>query len=55
MAPTAFAAAGLGYDASFGMPFLELRGAWVGDPKLATDTGSRSPLFLLLGYRFHVR
>jgi hypothetical protein len=53
-APTARATALLGYRFSAGMPFVEIRSAWVGDPHLATDPGNRWPLFLQVGYRLDV-
>jgi hypothetical protein len=54
-APTAFGALSLGYELSGGMPFLELRGQWVGGAHLVTiDSGPKTPLLVFLGYRLHV-
>lgn len=54
-APTAHAAAALGYRFSIGMPFVEARAGWVGDAHLLADSGTKWPLFLQLGYRLDVR
>jgi len=54
-APTARGTAALGYRFGRAMPFLEFRGAWVGDAHLVTDPGARWPLFLQLGFRLDVR
>lgn len=57
--PTARGAAALGYRFPVGMPFLEVRSAWVGNAHLVTDpvgtSKARWPLFLQLGYRLDVR
>jgi hypothetical protein len=54
-APAATGAAALGVHALGGVPFLEARVAWVGDPHLDTLRGSVAPLFLQLGYRLDAR
>jgi len=54
--PTAWGAATLGYDTFVGTPFVEFRAQWVGDAHLVTtDSGPKTPLFIWLGYRLHVR
>ena len=52
LAPTASLAVSFGVRLGRGFPFVEVRGTWIGDPKLSTLTGSITPLFLLAGYRF---
>jgi len=53
--PTVWGAAMLGYESSVGTPFVELRAQWVGDAHLVTtDGGSKAPLLVFVGYRFHV-
>lgn len=53
--PTLWGAAMLGYESSVGTPFVELRAQWVGDAHLVTtDGGSKAPLLVFVGYRFHV-
>jgi len=54
-APMARGTAALGYRLGRAMPFLEFRGAWVGDAHLVTDPGAKWPLFLQLGFRLDVR
>ncbi len=46
------AAVSLGAKVWHGYPFLELRGSMIADPRLTSLTGSFTPLFLQLGYRF---
>ncbi len=53
-APTVRGTVALGYRIGRSLPFLELRGAWVGDAHLVTDPGAKWPLFLQLGYRLDV-
>ncbi len=52
-APMASAALRCGVRAWGGLPFLEARASWLGDPGLSTLHGTSVPFFLLLGYRFH--
>jgi hypothetical protein len=52
-APVASAAVSVGLWAWNGFPFVELRGTWVGDPKLPTLSGPARALLLQVGYRFH--
>ncbi len=54
-APMARGTVALGYRVGRVMPFLEFRGAWVGDAHLVTDPGAKWPLFLQLGFRLDVR
>jgi hypothetical protein len=54
----AFAAAAsvaLGVRARRGLPFLELRTLWIGDPGLVSVTGSVQAFLLVAGYRFDAR
>ncbi len=51
-APVASAAISGGLRAWGGFAFAEVRSAWIGDPHLATLSGSVVPVFLQLGYRF---
>ena len=52
LAPAVSLAVSFGVYAWRGFPFVELRGTWVGDPKMTTLTGTLVPVFLLVGYRF---
>jgi hypothetical protein len=54
-APTAGAGAALGWRTRVGIPFVEVRGAWTGDPRLATVSGASGAVLLQLGYRFDAR
>ncbi len=51
-APAASVAVSYGMRAGPGFPFVELRGGWIGNPNLATLSGSAVPVLLFLGYRF---
>jgi len=48
-------AAAIGWRTRAGIPFLEVRGAWTGDPKLPTVAGASGALLLELGYRLDAR
>jgi hypothetical protein len=48
------AAVSLAVQAWGGYPYLELRAAYVSDPRLETLSGSFVPVFVQLGYRFKV-
>ena len=50
--PAGTAAISLGARMWGGYPFLELRASYLGDPKLDSLSGSFTPFFLQLGYRF---
>jgi hypothetical protein len=52
LAPAATLAVSFGWQVWRGFPFVELRLTWVGDPGLATLSGSLTPFFLFAGYRF---
>jgi hypothetical protein len=54
-APAATAALGLDLRAGMGAPFVEVRGSWIGDPRLKTLSGSVWPILVQLGYRFDAR
>jgi len=54
VAPAASLSVSAGRSLGPGFPFLEVRLAWVGDPKLSTLTGSSVTVLFLLGYRFDV-
>jgi hypothetical protein len=51
-APVALAGVELAYPTRLFVPFVELRGGWVGDPSLDTVRGAAWPVMLLLGSRF---
>ncbi len=53
-APAASGSLSVGPHLGPGSLFLEVRGTWIGDPKLSTLSGSSFTLFGLLGYRFDV-
>lgn len=51
-APAVIAGAELALRTRFGAPFVEVRGGWLGDPRLDTVRGAAWPVLLLLGARF---
>jgi hypothetical protein len=52
-APVATASTSLAWWVFGDEAFGEVRGGWIGDPHLATLSGSVFPVFLNVGYRFH--
>jgi hypothetical protein len=53
--PAATAGAALGVRAWRGLPFVEVRGVWIGDADLVTVSGPSRAVLLLAGYRFDAR
>jgi hypothetical protein len=51
----ATAAAAFGVRAWKGLPFVEVRGVWIGDADLVTVAGPVRSVLLLAGYRFDAR